>query len=595
MVINMDNQSGRNAENASTGRSADNVTILRAVNKAAELLLTANEMENIDDILITGLDIIGRALNVDRVHIWRDEQNEEGAMQFRRLYTWLGEVGTRSPEVTESVTSPFDNFPEWRQKLLRGEFVGGVVSSLSHEAQVFFSKFKIKSVFIIPIQFSDVFWGFVSIDDCEHERNFSDDEIAILKSFSLMVASAINHRNMVLNLINTNALAEAATIAKNAFLSNMSHEVRTPLNAIVGMAAVGKNAASTAEKDHALGKIGDASAHLLGIISNVLDMARIEEGKLELIPIEFNFRDMLSKAVSSVKSIAGEKNQSVAVNISSDIPHSVIGDDARLSQLVLNILSNSVKFTPAYGKITLDASVASDGGDTFELQVVIQDNGIGIDDDRRGSLFKAFEQANGALNRDYGGTGLGLPISKHIVELMGGRIWVTSELGRGTTVVFTVHLKKGQADDSLKYDAEAAGGHEDVGLIVPGEFKGKRLLVVEDIEINREILIALLKSTELIIECAEDGQVALDMVMFNVEKYDAVFMDLQMPNMDGLESARRIRELPERKRGRLPIIAMTANVLAEDINACYDAGMDDHLSKPLDIEKVLEMLRKYLS
>ena len=247
-----------------------------------------------------------------------------------------------------------------------------------------------------------------------------------------------------------------------------------------------------------------------------------------------------------------------------------------------------------------------------ELRIEITDSGIGISREQQEKLFHAFEQAEKGMSREYGGTGLGLVISRRIVELMGGTIWVESELGKGARFIFTIKArrcreepstwlrnKESVINDDINETPESSGA--DVSQAASaGMFEGKRMLVAEDIEINREILISLLENTGLMIDCAVNGKEAFDMVSASPEKYDIVFMDLQMPQMDGLEAARRIRDMETElcsvssHQKSLPIIAMTANVFKDDIEKCLDAGMNDHISKPLDIDRVLGVLRKYL-
>jgi signal transduction histidine kinase/CheY-like chemotaxis protein len=384
----------------------------------------------------------------------------------------------------------------------------------------------------------------------------------------------------ILVALRTEALA--ASHSKSAFLATMSHEMRTPLGAIIGMTAIGKKARDIEQKDHALNKIGDASSLLLGVINDVLDMAKIEADKLELSPIEYDFRKMLQKIITITGFRMDEKLQVFSVDIDDNIPRLIVGDDQRLAQVITNLLSNAVKFTPEGGKIHLETSLMEENGENCELRVEVADNGIGIPMEEQERMFRPFEQAESGTSRKYGGTGLGLVISKRIVESMGGRIWVESEPGKGARFIFTVKALRGKegSDDALETSAAANAG----------AFEGKRLLLAEDIEINREIFIILLENSGLIIDCAENGKEAFDMVEAAPNKYDLVFMDIQMPIMDGLEATRRIREISQ----NIPIIAMTANVFKDDIDSYLAAGMDDHLGKPLDIEMVFEKLHKYL-
>jgi len=382
------------------------------------------------------------------------------------------------------------------------------------------------------------------------------------------------------------AEAQAANIAKSAFLANMSHEIRTPLNAIIGMASIGKSTDENERKEYALGKIEDASKHLLGIVNDVLDMSKIEANKLELSMVEYSFEKMLEKAVAVVNFPALEKKQNLFVNVDKNIPSYLYGDDRRLEQVIANLLSNAVKFTPENGEIRFNALLQSETDDgVCELRIEVSDNGIGISEEQQKKLFKAFEQAESGTSRKFGGTGLGLTISKSIVELMGGKVWIKSEIGKGACFGFTVKAQRGKtlSSDTNKISATSKS-----------EFAGKRLLVAEDVKINYEIIELQLENSGLIIENAENGQDAFNKIAAAPDKYDIVFMDLQMPVMDGYEATRKIRNLSDPKIKTLPIIAMTANVFKEDIAACTAAGMNDHLGKPINIDTVFEVLRKYL-
>ncbi|MCL2183747.1 MAG: ATP-binding protein [Chitinispirillia bacterium] len=383
--------------------------------------------------------------------------------------------------------------------------------------------------------------------------------------------------------------AETANRAKSAFLANMSHEIRTPLNAIIGMATICEEAEEMLQKNRALTKIKEASAHLLGVVNDVLDMSKIEANKLELSPVKFDFEKMLDRVISIIQFRVDEKRQKLTINVNENVPHFLTGDDQRLSQVLTNLLSNAVKFTPEKGEITLNAELAGESGGICELRIEVADSGIGISQEQHDRLFSAFEQADSKTSRTFGGTGLGLTISRHIVEMMGGKISVESELGKGARFIFTVRARRSEEKrdtNNRRPDAKQP--------VRSGEFAGKRILLAEDVEINRVIVITLLEKTGVIIDTAENGQEALDMITDDPGKYHAVLMDIQMPVMDGLEATRRIRALHMLEGRKLPIIAMTANVFKEDIEDCVAAGMDDHIGKPVDINDMLGKLRRYL-
>ena len=401
--------------------------------------------------------------------------------------------------------------------------------------------------------------------------------------------------------------AKKASKAKSVFLSNISHEMRTPLNAIIGLTTIAEKTEDKEHRSQIMQNIGEASAHLLGIINDMLDMAKIETDKLELIPIEYDFERMLQKVIATVKFKADEKRQRLTVNVGGDIPRKLVGDNRRLAQVITNLLSNAIKFTQDEGSICFEVSLIGEDDSICDMLFTVTDNGIGISKDMQEEIFQVFVQADSGSNREYGGTGLGLVISKSIVELMGGRIRVESVPGEGSKFIFTVKAQRGGNSPVPPFGSDVNGEADGVNdkhgcadiphdclVSEAGEFAGKRLLLAEDVEINRVIFIELLAETGLVIDCAENGKEALDMVALEPEKYDILFMDMQMPKMDGLEATRRIRALPAHKRERLPIVAMTANVFKDDIEACRSAGMDDHLGKPLDLDAVLKTLRKYI-
>jgi signal transduction histidine kinase/DNA-binding response OmpR family regulator len=515
-------------------------------------------------------------------------------------------------------------------------------------------------------------------------------------------------------------IAEEASRAKSEFLANMSHEIRTPLNAVIGMTSIGAASEDIERKDYAFGRIKDASEHLLGVINDILDMSKIEAGKLELESAVFDFEGILHKTADIMRFLIDSHKQRFYVYIDPNIPRCFNGDPQRLSQVITNLLSNATKFTPEDGVIRVRAVLVSQEASAATIQIEVSDTGIGISEEQQSRLFKKFTQAESGTFRKFGGTGLGLTISKHIVEMMDGKLWVTSVPGEGSTFIFTVRLQcapDSQNDEMLEKalmlhpkllaadsDAEtnmlfkelaerlsvqcdAAGSPDEIfdllpvssydlcfvginpedpgspGLVrriraslprgtmlvlitstEPGEseyalrqaganriigkpifpsditqliiehampetaykpvrgdsenkgiFKGQRVLLVDDLPLNREIVISMFASTELSFDTAEDGEQAVKMFESSPERYELILMDLIMPVMDGLEASQLIRKLDLPRAKEIPIIAMTANVFKEDVDRCIAAGMNSHLGKPLNKNEAIELLKKYLN
>ena len=510
--------------------------------------------------------------------------------------------------------------------------------------------------------------------------------------------------------------AEQATRAKSDFLSQMSHEMRTPLNAIIGMNELAKKATEMDRMQYLLSKIHEASVHLLGVINDILDISKIEAGKFEIYLDEFDFEDMIKRAVNVNNFRIEEKQQRFMVYIDPKIPYVLVGDEQRLAQVVTNLLSNAIKFTDTFGTVELDTYLERTDNDICTVCITVRDSGIGISPEQLSRLFVNFEQADGSISRRYGGTGLGLAISKSIVEMMNGEVTVTSDLGVGSTFTVSIPMRKGKAEhqrhhmlheglrilvaddmpefldyfsklmrhlaidcvtassasevlemiaatggfdiyfidsyiedvtgldlaekikitdqsehsiaimastaewESVSEQAESIGvkhfllkpffpsaivdcineclgvskATENVHIQEEVSFHGHCILLAEDIEVNREIISALLEWTGLSIDFAENGLEAVEKFAKNEERYGLIFMDVQMPEMDGYQATEKIRALGTQRAKEIPIVAMSANVFREDVERCLAAGMNDHLGKPVDIGEVLKTLKKYL-
>ena len=397
--------------------------------------------------------------------------------------------------------------------------------------------------------------------------------------------------------------AQVASISKSAFLSNMSHEMRTPMNAIIGMTEIAKAAEDQERIKYCLDKVDNAAEHLLGVINDILDISKIESGKFTLSPTDMVFADLLQRVANVVNFKVDEKRQTFAIEIDPGVPEAIVTDQQRLAQVLTNLLSNAVKFTPEAGKISLQIHLLEQNETHCTLQFVVRDNGIGIPADKQASLFRSFEQADASISRRFGGTGLGLAISKNIVEAMRGKIWVESTEGEGSAFYFTIQVGKGAAlcdQQPAEGDALPRPSRRSDGLTLDKAacrniFAGKCILLAEDVEINAEILASLLTDTGVSFDYAWDGQQAYDMFTANPNQYDLIMMDINMPNLDGYGATQAIRARQDLQKARaIPIVAMTANVFREDIEKCLQVGMDDHIGKPVQLEEVLEKLRKYL-
>lgn len=371
--------------------------------------------------------------------------------------------------------------------------------------------------------------------------------------------------------------AENLDKAKSEFLANMSHELRTPLNAIIGFSQILMHSKNIPEKlRNFIEKINTSGDSLLKLINSILDFSKIEAGQMKLEKVHFNIKDIITTVLNQQELKATEKGIKLVVNCDTKSCSTFNGDSLKISQILTNLITNAIKFTDN-GEVKLSISKLHKNRYRFE----IKDTGIGLNKEQQNKLFKAFSQADASTTRKYGGTGLGLTISKKFIEMMHGKIWIESEVGVGSSFIFEIELEE-IIDTDINQEEQESTIQNNLQKL-----QGKKVLIAEDNKTNQLLIISLLEDTEVDIDIANNGQEAVD--KFNTNSYDIILMDLQMPVMNGYEATQTIRKIDK----NIPIIALTANVLKEDREKTNTIGMNEHLNKPIDVNKLYSILLKY--
>lgn len=410
-------------------------------------------------------------------------------------------------------------------------------------------------------------------------RTLSTDQLNTLEDLAEVVVDQMEFRLANIRLREARDNAEAATEAKSSFLANISHELRTPMNSIIGMSHLALQTELSAKQRNHIEKVRISAENLLRILNDILDYSKIESGKLEIESTDFGISDVMDHVANLLELKAEEKAIELSLETDASVPASLNGDPLRLCQVLVNLGGNAIKFTPHGGQVKIHVAAEAAEEQSVVLRCRCSDTGIGMTREQLDRLFQAFAQADTSTTRKYGGSGLGLSICKRLTDLMGGQIWAESEYGVGSTFFFTAVLRQAHSIAPELAPREPMPGDSALSVLV-----GIRVLVVEDNEFNQELAAELLSSQGVVVTVAANGREAVELVQAN--RFDAILMDCHMPVMDGYEATMHLRRNGE----DLPIIAMTANVSEEDRQKAREAGMDDYVAKPVNLGELFGAL-----
>jgi PAS domain S-box-containing protein len=490
-------------------------------------------------------------------------------------YTEAELIGQNPRIFNSGQTSPEVYARLW-ETLGQGKPWAGQFCNRCKDGQIFY-----EHVRIAPIRDANgEITHFVAVkEDITEKMRIARELDAYREHLEEMVASR------TVELAHAKDVAETANVAKSAFLANMSHEIRTPMNGVMMLTHMLMQTPLNPNQQDKLGKVVGCAEHLLAVINNILDISKIEAGKLSLEVSQFSLRDITGRALTMIQAKAAEKGLKLRILIDPVLPALVHGDATRVSQALLNYLGNALKFTEQ-GEIVLQLEQLAAEGKKIKVRFSVSDTGIGIDQEAMSRLFQNFEQADNSTTRKFGGSGLGLSITRHLAKMMGGETGAESELKKGSKFWFTATFESAETIAEHGASALSESAALTPAALLERDFKGTRVLVCEDNPINQEIFAEMLTDVGFVVDVAENGAVGIGMAGQNT--YRLILMDMQMPVVDGIEATRELRRMPDYVS--TPIVAMTANAFEADREACLQAGMDQFVTKPVNPETLFELI-----